>query len=110
MPIPSQIASTNNSFHNQFKAGNPNTIWQYYKLIGVQAAPVNGPPAANAPTDDLSYYYLANIVVETNQALQNFTGDGFGDLFRMCFSTARAIRWAAAKVVTASRANTKAGI
>ena len=84
-PIPSQIASTNDSFHTQFTAGNPNTIWQYYKLIGVQATPVNGPPAANAPTDDLSYYYLANIVVETNQALQNFTGDGFGDAFQNVF-------------------------
>jgi hypothetical protein len=84
-PIPSQIASTNTSFRNVFTAGNPNTIWQYYKLIGVQATPVNGPPAANAPTDDLSYYYLANIVVETNQALQNFTGDGFGDTFQNVF-------------------------
>jgi hypothetical protein len=84
-PIPLLIESTNNSFHTQFTAGNPNTIWQYYKLTGVQATPVNGPPAANAPTDDLSYYYLANIVVETNQALQNFTGDGFGDAFQNVF-------------------------
>jgi hypothetical protein len=87
--IPSQITSTNDSFHAVFKAGNPNTIWQYYKLIGVQATPVDGPPAANASADALSYYYLANIVVETNilpqqppalnQGLQNFFGDGYGD-------------------------------
>lgn len=72
-PIHSQVASTNDSVHAVFKAANPNTIWQYYKLIGVQATPVNKPPAG-APVDDLSYYYLANIMVETNQPLQNFTG------------------------------------
>jgi hypothetical protein len=50
------------------------TVWQYYKLIGVQATPVNGPPSKKAPSDDISYYYLANFVVETNQTLQNFAG------------------------------------
>ncbi len=79
-PIHSQVASTNASVHAVFKAGNPNTVWQYYELIGVQATPVNGPPPAppvNAPpsvTDPVSYYYLANIMVETNQTLQNFFG------------------------------------
>ena len=58
---------------------NPNTVWQYYKLIGVQATPVSGPPAATASPDDLSYYYLANIMVETNQTLQNFFGNVGGD-------------------------------
>lgn len=71
--IHSQVASTNDSVHATFKAADPNTIWQYYKLIGVQATPVNKPPAT-ASADDLSYYYLANIMVETNQPLQNFTG------------------------------------
>jgi hypothetical protein len=36
--------------------------------------PMNGPPPSQSAIDALSYYYLANIVVETNQALQNFTG------------------------------------
>ena len=53
-------------------------LWQYYELIGVQATPVNGPPPATAPADDLSYYYLANIMVETNQTLQNFFGQAGG--------------------------------
>jgi hypothetical protein len=73
-PIHSQIPPVNDAVHAAFKAKDPNTVWQYYKLIGVQGMPVNGPPAAGAPIDDLSYYYLANIVVETNQTLQNFTG------------------------------------
>ena len=72
--IHSQVAATNVSVHDSFKAGDPNTVWQYYELIGVQATPVNGPPAATAPADDFSYYYLANIMVETNQTLQNFFG------------------------------------
>jgi len=73
-PIHSQIPPVNNAVHAAFAAKDPTTIWQYYKLIGVQATPVNGPPAASALADDLSYYYLANIVVETNQTLQNFFG------------------------------------
>lgn len=71
--IHSQVAATNDMVHGVFMAADPNTVWQYYKLVGVQATPVNK-PAASAPADDLSYYYLANIMVETNQPLQNFTG------------------------------------
>ncbi len=73
-PIHSQIPPVNDAVHAAFTPIDPQTIWQYYKLIGVQATPVNGPPSATAPVDDLSYYYLANIVVETNQTLQNFFG------------------------------------
>jgi hypothetical protein len=78
-PIHSQIPPVNNAVHAAFTAKDPTTIWQYYKLIGVQATPVNGPPPATAPSDDLSYYYLANIVVETNQTLQNFFGKASGE-------------------------------
>jgi hypothetical protein len=72
--IHSQVAATNALVQTAFKAANSNTIWQYYKLIGVQGTPVDGPPPATASADDLSYYYLANIMVETNVPLQNFTG------------------------------------
>ena len=72
--IHSQIPPVNDAVHAAFTAKDRTTIWQYYKLVGVQAAPVNGPPSPTAPMDDLSYYYLANIVVETNQTLQNFFG------------------------------------
>lgn len=75
--INSPIPPVNDAVHAAFTdatTGNPTTVWQYYKLIGVQATPVDGPPPATAPADDLSYYYMANIMVETNQVLQNFTG------------------------------------
>ena len=98
---------------------NPNTVWQYYKLIGVQATPVNGPPAANASADDLSYYYLANIMVETNQTLAEFHGSvqapaanppsRYQNVY-LNGATEVPSRWAAAKVVTASRGNHSAGI
>jgi hypothetical protein len=75
--INSPIAAVNDAVRTAFTdptTGNPDTVWQYYKLIGVQATPVDGPPPATATPDDLSYYYMANIMVETNQVLQNFTG------------------------------------
>ena len=68
------VAATNDTVHAAFTAAEPDTVWQYYKLVGVQATPVTGPLPATAPANDLSYYYLANIMVETNQALQNFFG------------------------------------
>jgi hypothetical protein len=73
-PIHSQISPVNDAVHAAFKAQAPTTVWQYYKLVGVQATPMDGPPASGAPSDTNSYYYLANIVVETNQTLQNFFG------------------------------------
>jgi len=74
--IHSDVVAANTAFHTAFTADpkNSNTVWQYYELIGVQAAPVNGPPPNTASQNDLSYYYLANIMVETNQTLQNFFG------------------------------------
>jgi YVTN family beta-propeller protein len=72
--IHSQIPPVNDAVHAALTKIDPQTVWQYYKLIGVQATPVNGPPSPTAPSDDVSYYYLANIVVETNQTLQNFAG------------------------------------
>jgi hypothetical protein len=73
-PIHSQIGPVNDAVHAAFTSKDPSTVWQYYKLIGVQGTPVNGPPPAGASADQISYYYLANIVVETNQTLQNFFG------------------------------------
>ena len=78
-PIHSQVAATNTAVHAAFMAQNSKTIWQYYKLVGVQGTPMNESPPATAPADDLSYYYLANIMVETNQTLQNFVGGARDD-------------------------------
>ncbi len=81
-PIHSQIPPVNDAVSTAFKAQDPSTVWQFYKLIGVQGTPVNGPPAAPtdpspppSETDISSYYYLANLLVETNQTLQNFFGN-----------------------------------
>ncbi|HRQ64410.1 MAG TPA: hypothetical protein PKZ76_06045 [Xanthomonadaceae bacterium] len=68
-PIPADIQAITDDVHAQI-----DNVWKYYRLINVQAQPVDGPPPAGAPTDVLSYYYLANIAVETNQTLQNFFG------------------------------------
>jgi len=73
-PINPPIPPVNDAVHALFKARDPATIWQYYKLIGVQGMPINGPPTPTPPNPQASYYYLANIVVETNQTLQNFFG------------------------------------
>jgi hypothetical protein len=80
-PIHSQIPPVNDAVSTAFKAQDPLTVWQFYKLIGVQATPVSGPPAAPtdpspppSETDISSYYFLANLLVETNQTLQNFFG------------------------------------
>lgn len=73
--INSAIPPVTDAVHALFTAQDPTTVWQYYKLIGVQAMPMAGPPPATAPADTLSYYYMANIVVETNQTLQNFFGE-----------------------------------
>jgi len=56
----------NTDVHSQIKALDASSVWQYYKLIGVQGHPQN-----NANTTD---YFLANIVTETNQTLRDFSG------------------------------------
>jgi hypothetical protein len=54
-----------------------NTVWQHYRLVGVQTQPVDGKPYDPDPAGDQDYY-LANPVVETSQRFQFFTGS-FGD-------------------------------
>ena len=58
--------SVNALAHAEFRAVNPNTIWQYYQLIGVQGAP--------SSEQDNDNFFLANIVTETNEVLQKFSG------------------------------------
>lgn len=50
-----------------------NTVWQNYRLVGVQTQPIDGKPYDPDPADDQDYY-LANPVVETSQRFQFFTG------------------------------------
>lgn len=83
-PIPAANTTVTTDVHTQLSGTN--SVWQYYKLVGVQAKPVDGPPMSTASADDKSYYYLANIVVETNQPLQEFFGglttDGTTELLK----------------------------
>ena len=65
-PLLDGTKQVNTEVHNQIKALNSNSVWQYYKLIGVQGHPQN-----NANTTD---YFLANVVTETNQTLRDFSG------------------------------------
>jgi hypothetical protein len=51
-PIHSQIQPINDSVQKTFHAADSTTVWQYYKLVGVQAMPVAGPPTP--PTESIS--------------------------------------------------------
>ncbi|MFY0629574.1 MAG: hypothetical protein JXR05_04275 [Flavobacteriaceae bacterium] len=65
-PILADTDKVNNLAHAQIKKNDPNSVWQYYKLIGVQGHPVQN--------DNTTDYYLSNIATETNAVLANFSG------------------------------------
>jgi len=59
--------------YSQQKLGNPaKAVWQYYKLVNTQAQLVD--KSQVTPTNAASFN-LANIVVETNSILQEFSGE-----------------------------------
>jgi hypothetical protein len=82
--IPQTVIDVNAAAHNAITAYNPaaGSPWNYYKLVNVQWRPVNKPTpgvdfdeqAAQATGIPVSSYYLSNIVVETDYALQLFSG------------------------------------
>jgi hypothetical protein len=87
--IPPVVAVTNKRAHaliQSYSAANgvTNSVWQYYKLVNVQYQPIDKNHAGHYGTQpgednfldahNPSTYYLANIVVETNGALQFFSG------------------------------------
>lgn len=65
-PIPAVVDSSTAYAHRELKKINPNSIWKYYRLVGVQGN----------PTDDTKSfsYYLANYVIESDPPLANFRG------------------------------------
>lgn len=65
-PVQAAVEALNGQVHRDIRAQNPNSVWQYYNLIGVQGA------ASNFGQDN--DFYLANIVTETNEALRSFSG------------------------------------
>ncbi len=90
-PVPPTLDAVTNQVHQQLTGLNPGTIWQYYRLTGVQGHPVNCPPSSPGnPKLCLSSqnpvqcagldpnYFMANFVVESDPSLNNFSGPGFG--------------------------------
>jgi hypothetical protein len=83
--IPPVIIETNKTAHALIQSSSaPNSVWQYYKLVNVQYQPIDKNHASLYGTQpgendfsnahNPSTYYQANIVVETNRALQLFSG------------------------------------
>ncbi|HWK90620.1 MAG TPA: hypothetical protein VNP72_11595 [Longimicrobium sp.] len=78
--IPQTIISANQAAHAAMTAyasqnNLPAAVWQHYKLVNVQAAPIDKPtPGADYTGADSATYYQANIVVETDYNLQKFSG------------------------------------
>jgi hypothetical protein len=70
-PIPPTIATANDAAHTAIKNVSPDAVWLNYRLINVQARPldVTAIPAGEEPT-----FYTSNEVVETNPALAQFSG------------------------------------
>lgn len=84
-PIPDAIISANQTAHAAIRAYNqsqsiPDSPWLYYKLLNVQYQVIDkdyaGVYTGTDPNSghNPSSYHLANIVVETNQPLQLFSG------------------------------------
>lgn len=68
---PYPLASTNQVTQAVYNELPPNSVWKNYRLIGTQFY------ANVTPASSLAYnqpYYMANLVVETNNGLQNFQG------------------------------------
>lgn len=75
--IPSDVIDANVKAHQALAAAHAGGPWQYYKLVNVQWRPFNPGQIdhtdPNAPNNE-STFNLANIVVETNNTLQQFQG------------------------------------
>lgn len=76
--IPPVVQAANSTFHGLISAynaqNNLNSPWLYYKLISVQAVPLNLADISTDPdsTRQIGSFYQANIVVETDYTLQQF--------------------------------------
>jgi len=77
-PIPAAIVEANATVHNAMQAYAKTTgvssPFVYYKLVNVQAAPINKTTPGQPYTGtDRATYYQSNSVVETDYTLQNFS-------------------------------------
>lgn len=77
-PIPPVVQAANATWHGLISAynaqNNLNSPWPYYKLVSVQAVPLNLADISTDPdsTRQIGNFYQANIVVETDYTLQQF--------------------------------------
>ncbi|WP_160717726.1 hypothetical protein [Chitinophaga solisilvae] len=72
-PIPPVVDSSTAHAHRLLRLNNPNSIWQYYRLVGVQGNPTN---------DSTSFsYFLANYVIESDPTLADFHGSSINNPF-----------------------------
>ena len=69
-PIPDEVKAINASFQELLKIEG-NSVFQHYMLTGVQAHPLD---YQDLNKGDEAVYHLANLVVETDEELQNFRG------------------------------------
>jgi hypothetical protein len=106
-PVPPLLDQVTAKVRQQIVGMNASTIWQYYRLTGVQGASTDCPvslgtnPAntANCVTYQNATqcttlnpnYYMANFMVESDPFLNNFSGPGFGKggnaIFNACQNT-----------------------
>jgi hypothetical protein len=95
-PVPSTLDQVTSKVHQQLTGLNPATVWQYYRLTGVQGHPVDcqpnpvPPPGSSATTACVANqdpvactnldpnYFMANFSIESDPFLNNFSGPGFG--------------------------------
>jgi hypothetical protein len=70
-PIPPPITAANRAAYTAIQAVNPQAVWLNYRLINVQARPLD---LSNIPANEEPTFFTSNEVVETNPALQHFTG------------------------------------
>src|SRR5262249_47434854 len=67
-PIAAVTDASTAYVHQELKKLNPNSVWQHYRLVGVQTSTTN---------DSNSFsFFLANYVIESDSALGNFRGSG----------------------------------
>ncbi len=120
-PVPPILDTVTGRVHDQLKALNKDTVWQNYRLAGVQGAVVDCPSSSKDTAPDKCSagqdpatcaaldpnYFMANFAVESDPFLNNFSGPGFGGApFGTCENTVyqgRRTTWAAARGATASR-------
>ena len=76
--ISSEVRAVNRVAQSAIRAYDANAVWQYYKLVNVQAATlpsfVDRTRSNDLSTDLKASFFMANEVVETNVPLQQFSG------------------------------------